>query len=324
MKTKIRTTLFLTSAIAATLSAYVIISNISGAQTPDNTPIPVSNEPQAISYNATDTGKTDETEVLKAEVAEEKTVEETKREIWHKMLNSIDYYDSAKGVFYYSLLDERNCIKVSYQTNVAEAIAQSHILGISVSDIDETFDNNQVDFKESGHYQRDIYCGEKGFVCIDEINKTYNGSFLSIQKRRIKNWLPDEVRYSVDSDGIPHYEFHSDVTNTYMGSFSLLPQEFCFGFLNDFDMWEIDETVEYAGRNCYSISGKANESYGASLEVDSFTMLVDEETGCLLRLKGLDETGKISKFLITESIEFDCGIDSFDTPDSEGYKIVDY
>ena len=36
------------------------------------------------------------------------------------------------------------------------------------------------------------------------------------------------------------------------------------------------------------------------------------------------ENGKISKFLITENIEFDCGIDSFDTPDSEGYKIVDY
>lgn len=125
----------------------------------------------------------------------------------------------------------------------------------------------------------------------------------------------NEERYSIGKDGYANYVYRVDPTNTYMGKYLLQPQEFAFGFLNDTSLWEISDEVDYVGRDCVVITGKTEKNYGEKVNVTDFTLYLDKNTGCMLKLIGLDKNGNISKYLITEKIEFDLPIENVTMPD---------
>ena len=113
----------------------------------------------------------------------------------------------------------------------------------------------------------------------------------------------DLVRKQSDKEGINHYFNRSDLTNGYLSSSCILPQGYTFGFLaTDLSKWEIIGEKEYLNRKCVEISGKT-ESYGSKFNIVSFHMIVDEATGILLKLDGIDSEGnevEIVRYQISE------------------------
>ena len=85
--------------------------------------------------------------------------------------------------------------------------------------------------------------------------------------------------------------------------------------MNDTSLWEISDEVDYVRRDCVVITGKTEKNYGEKVNVTDFTLYLDKNTGCMLKLIGLDKNGNISKYLITEKIEFDLPIENVTMPD---------
>ena len=60
-------------------------------------------------------------------------IESVKEEIWHKMLNSIDYYNTVSGKMIYADCPG-GAVYVEYQTNLDESSAYTKVQVVNVSD----------------------------------------------------------------------------------------------------------------------------------------------------------------------------------------------
>lgn len=247
--------------------------------------------------------------------------ETVKDEIWHKMLNTSDYYDSVSGKMFYSDgIGEVLCI--DYQSDLNNSRAYTSVSEVSVSNAVDAVAGNAVSYVGSKDCTIEAFTDSDAMVYLNNADKTAERYENSVISRRNDCQIDDSMRVVVEEDGTPGYYYRANVTNTYLASASLLPQEMTFGFLTDFDAWNIDGTEEYAGRECYVISGKANENYGQKFGVEKFTFYVDCETGVLLKYIGYDESQNIRSYIITEDISFD-NVQTIYEPDVLDYSFTE-
>ena len=75
--------------------------------------------------------------------------------------------------------------------------------------------------------------------------------------------------------------------------------------MSDTSLWNITKEEEYLGRTCVVLSGKTTPSYGKKLNIDHFTMYVDEATGILLKFEGFSSTDQLTQSITTKSISID-------------------
>ena len=106
-------------------------------------------------------------------------------------------------------------------------------------------------------------------------------------------------------DETPCYVYRADPTNSVYGSYCLFPQGLTFGFLTDFDLWDITENIIYMNRECLVIDGQTTESYNKKMGTDSFTMYVDSQTGILLKMECMDSAGNIVRYMTVNSVSID-------------------
>lgn len=245
------------------------------------------------SYNS---GSTEEAKIAYNSV-------EDKKEVWHKMLNAVDYYNTINGRIVYSSSDVNNGVLVDFQSDINSSVANTQINEIDIDNPLEGIDLNSFNYSSNGIYDLTVKSDGQKVESIDNINGyKYIDTIIN---RENSQPLPDEERTGIEKDGFPFYVYRCDPTNTYLASICIFPQEMAFGFLTDYDLWEINSKVDYVGRNCWVITGKTEKEYGTKLNVTDFTFFVDEETGILLKYVGRDDDGNISSFLITENIDID-------------------
>lgn len=312
-------------AVAAVITGSVVIMSdkktidkssvdYTSIEAPDNSFIPVVKEESTDAPSLTD-GMSDKINV------EDIKFETVKDEIWHKMLNTADYYDSVSGKMFYSDgIGEVLCI--DYQSDLNNSRAYTSVSEVSVSNTADAVAGNAVSYVDSKDCTTEAFTDSNAMVYLNNADKTAERYENSVFSRRNDSPIEDSMRVVVEEDGTPGYYYRANVTNTYLASASLLPQEMTFGFLTDFDAWDVDGTEEYAGRECYVISGKANENYGQKLGVEKFTFYVDCETGVLLKYIGYDELQNIRSYIITENISFD-NIQTVYQPDTTGYSFTE-
>lgn len=246
--------------------------------------------------------------------------ETVKDEIWHKMLNTSDYYDSVSGKMLYSDgVGEVLCI--DYQSDLNNSRAYTSVSEVSVSNTAYAVDGNTLNYVDSNGSITEVFTDSDAMVYLNNTDKTVERCESSVCSRRNDGSIDDSMRVVEEEDGTLGYYYRANVTNTYLASASLLPQEMTFGFLTDFDAWDVDGIEEYAGRECYVVSGKADENYGQKLGVEKFTFYIDRETGVLLKYVGCDESQNIRSYIITENISFD-NIQTVYKPDTTGYSIT--
>lgn len=206
--------------------------------------------------------------------------EQIKNMVYNKMLNTVDYFNSAEGSFVTNLIDMESESEVNFITNISQEASYE-----SANDIETFWRGNQVStYNNMARTALILNCGE----------------YVNDETR-----LSGESRIEIESDGSKNYYYRYNSTNLPYAKLALLPQEMTFGLLSDFTLWSAFENVEYLGRTCVSISGVTTEEYCKRLNTVNFEMYVDESTGIILKYEGFSDNGDLSTYIHMKDIKID-------------------
>lgn len=209
---------------------------------------------------------------------------DVKTNIYKKMLNTIDNFNEIELTLETSMLSNEKTT-VTYQTNIDEGYAYESVV------------ENGVLVKETYAKPNDVY-----LTFVDNNARTYNRQYLGSYKRSDTPYIPLAERTYTEDDGIPCYVYRRNITNCPLASYSIVPQEITFSYLKDFDKWNINANVEYLGRKCVEIKGKTTPYVSEKQNCDIFTMIVDSETGVLMKFEGF-KNGKLTDYItVTECV----------------------
>lgn len=227
--------------------------------------------------------------------------------IYKKMLNTIDYFNEVELTLETSMLGNEKAI-IRYQTNIDEGYAY------------ESVSENGILVSETYGDPNSVY-----LTFVDNKARTYNQHYLGSFKRLDTHYTPLANRIFTEEDGIPCYVYRKNVTNCPLASYSLVPQEMAFSYLKDFGNWEIvDDEVEYLGRICIKINGKTTPYVANKHCSDTFTMLVDSETGILMKFEGVRD-GDITNYIMVTDCTFGkikAAVKQFDANEYTSYTEV--
>lgn len=208
----------------------------------------------------------------------------TKDNIYHKMLNTVDFFNTARGI----INAESIVSEVSFDVDMSSAKSYVKSVGKEYNTDLEfyTFDGKTYRFDNvEKTKQVSIAQDSKVELARTEIE-------LSAQNATADVNLDQDSTRVVQSGEYNTYYYRADPTNSYVASsLCLFPQELTFGYLSNKNLWDITGQVTYEGRNCVIIEGTADPSYGDRFDVATFTMYVDSETGILLKYDGYNDEG---------------------------------
>lgn len=232
--------------------------------------------------------------------------ESAQEEVYYKMLNSMDYFTTARVSFTEVLPGFDEELAYTLETNLETSIAHQTLTR-----------SDDPDFSQ------EIYADGTTVWEYDNRAKRFS-SAGEVEKRRTleEEWPGITERYSIDENGDPHYRYRGNPTNVSGAGECLLPQAWAFGFLPEKDLWVIEGSLEYCGRQCYDIVGTVRDSYAAQIGAGQFRMYVDQETGILLMLDAWNDQGSACSVTVTEITVDDpsiCAAFDYDMSAYQGY-----
>ena len=210
--------------------------------------------------------------------------ESAQEEVYYKMLNSMDYFTTARVSFTEVLPGFDEELAYTIETNLETSIAHQTLTRSDDPDFSqETYADGTTVWEYDNRAKRVSSAG-------------------GVEKRRTleEEWPGITERYSIDENGDPHYRYRGNPTNVSGAGECLLPQTWAFGFLPEKDLWVIEGSLEYCGRQCYDIVGTVRDSYAAQIGAGQFRMYVDQETGILLMLEAWNDQGSACSVTVTE------------------------
>lgn len=205
----------------------------------------------------------------------------TQEDIYNKMLNTVDYFESVSGSYEY----------INKQVGTKPLIAEYKVrLKNNPASYERIVDiNNAV--REAIGDSTNTYEFDKEYNTYQVRTSNFNAASSAITnpKDRIK----------VNSNGEKVYYYRIDVTNTSMVRASIFPQEMAFGFLSDFSTWKIDGVEKYLDYSAVLVTGRLSGDYAKKLNVYDYKLWIEPSTGILLKWEGFDTNNNISRSLIT-------------------------
>lgn len=232
--------------------------------------------------------------------------ESAQEEVYYKMLNSMDYFTTARVSFTEVLPGFDEELAYTLETNLETSIAHQTLTRSDDPDFSqETYADGTTVWEYDNRAKRVSSAG-------------------GVEKRRTleEEWPGITERYSIDENGDPHYRYRGNPTNVSGAGECLLPQTWAFGFLPEKDLWVIEGSLEYCGRQCYDIVGTVRDSYAAQIGAGQFRMYVDQETGILLMLDAWNDQGSACSVTVTEITVDDpsiCAAFDYDMSAYQGY-----
>lgn len=218
-------------------------------------------------------------------------VDFSKEEIHQKMLNSIDYFDTAKGSFRYwiTFLDVDYTVDYKVKANKKSYVKVS----TNKNEQERYFDGNLVTILD--HTKKEYAQGKptKLKVDMEEVN----------QLKKVKN------RFSKTPNGENIYVYRPDLSHMTYAKASLFSQELALGYLEDYHNWSIVGETSMFNTPTLVIEGKFNDYYQQKHKAETFKIWVSKETGIVLKLEEYSGHGSVisgmetTKFKLGETIE---------------------
>lgn len=224
--------------------------------------------------------------------------------IYNKMLNSIDYFNNLTLTMETSMLSD-DVTTVEFQIDVNSTAAYQVV-------------------SEDEEIRSETYSETGNMILVNNTERTYMQDYLPTYTRNDTPYIPLGSRITTGEDGIPCYSYRRNVTNCPLASYSVFPQEITYSYLKDFDKWEIEDVdVAYLDRSCVKIVGTPSPYIATKHNIDSFTMLVDSETGILLDFQGT-LNGNVSRYMTVTECTFESRavVKQFDLADYSGYSEI--
>ena len=227
-----------------------------------------------------------------------------KYDIFYKMLNSIDYFDTAEG--HVEILRRNGVTTADFACNLVTA------------------DCYEKSYQTDGNISEIYTSSDDSIIEVSSENKSILYSLGSC-KREYAAPIPNNERITLGADGINTYAHRADPTNTRTASEALFAQDIIFNFMTVEDMWEIDGETALLGRDCVVIKGYTSDYVREKLGVYNFKFTVDKITGVIMDYEGYAEDGGIEAYCRLTEIEFDGNpeIKTFDINDYEDYEYKD-
>lgn len=232
--------------------------------------------------------------------------ESAQEEVYYKMLNSMDYFTTARVSFTEVLPGFDEELAYTLETNLDTSIAHQTLTRSDDPDFSqETYADGTTVWEYDNRAKRVSSAG-------------------GVEKRRTleEEWPGITERYSIDENGDPNYCYRGNPANVSGAGECLLPQTWAFGLLPEKDLWVIEGSLEYCGRQCYDIVGTVRDSYAAQIGAGQFRMYVDQETGILLMLDAWNDQGSACSVTVTEITVDDpsiCAAFDYDMSAYQGY-----
>lgn len=198
----------------------------------------------------------------------------TKKSIFFKMLNTIDYFNTAEGSI--EICTEGDIRTSEFACNLLTADAYEY--SIWGDEIYEDYSSSNGEFYKVLKERKLINKG-LGACNIEEAVP-----------------IPDSERITVAEDGINCYAYRADPINAPTAREGLQPQELTFNFMTVEDNWDITGETTFLDRDCVVIEGHTNDYAEEKLGVYTFEFTVDKETGVLMKYDGFDADGNIVSY----------------------------
>ena len=219
---------------------------------------------------------------------------EAKSYIYHMMLNSYLYYDTAKGTINFPYSND-----LSHYTSV---------------DFQDDFNKQEIYNKHSNY--SDII-SEKFISSEKVIDKIYNGNNYTV----IPNDWQYEIKLTEDNYRYidvspPDYSFSTYICNAFMGfEFNvLMPDQIALPWLMRFENWQINNISERIGRTVAELSGVNDKG-------NDFTLAVDIYTGILIEYT-VSSNGTVIDYLKTTDLQVDIPVEHIE-PDLTGFTKIE-
>lgn len=218
---------------------------------------------------------------------------EAKSYIYHMMLNSYLYYDTAKGTINFPYSND-----LSHYTSV---------------DFQDDFNKQEIYNKHSNY--SDII-SEKFISSEKVIDKIYNGNNYTV----IPNDWQYEIKLTEDNYRYidvspPDYSFSTYICNAFMGfEFNvLMPDQIALPWLMRFENWQINNISERIGRTVAELSGINDKG-------NDFTLAVDIYTGILIEYT-VSSNGTVIDYLKTTDLQVDIPVEHIEPDLTDFTKI---
>lgn len=265
----------------------IVLNSVNKEKSAENIGVLISDEEKEENFKFTEFDNEEKENDITSYGTTTEEFSDPKISIYNKMLNTIDYFNEVELTLETSMLNGDIC-SIYYHTNIDDGIAYEAVL-------------------KNGSTLYEDYCAGDSLIEVDNAAKTVKREYFPNYKRSDSPYIPLEKRVVIQEDGIPGYYYRQNISRCGFSSYSIVPQEMAFSYLADFERWKIaDENVEYLGRSCIKISGNPTAYSGGKHNCDSFTMLVDSETGILMSFEGI-KNGSVTNFITVKEVSFEAG-----------------
>jgi hypothetical protein len=224
----------------------------------------------------------------------------TKEEILTKMINSVDYFETARGEY-----------KVHYSFQPGYEEVEYAIL------LKNKPGGYTKAINDKGEVRSEYYHNGKTWF-VNETFKNYIEAQVLDEELGTGDTLTLDQAFSVASDGdsVTSYRERPPIG---MSSETLFPYEIASNYTRDLNRWEIEnQNEEILGHNTLVIKGTKNHR-----DFQSFRFWVDKDTGILLKYETYNAAGEVADYLHPTRLEINIPIDSqLFVPNLEGYNTL--
>jgi hypothetical protein len=219
--------------------------------------------------------------------------ENHKAEIQDKMVNSIDYFTSAKGSYHYYTEHSKADYTVDFDVNVkgSAPVSYTKIKKKDASEFTMIYDGNEVLQADSK---------TKKFKKMPVFKDDNNSSQAS----------PAKQRYYKGPDGkVQGVKLRKDPA--YMGAATeiLFNQNIALGFLEDYSKWKIDSEEQLNGFYAIVLSGELESNYKEKHKAETFKIWTHKDTGIMLKMEEYNKQGKVVYSIATQNLELNKPVD---------------
>ncbi|KZE69109.1 hypothetical protein AWM68_02255 [Fictibacillus phosphorivorans] len=218
--------------------------------------------------------------------------EMTKEEILTKMINTVDYFETAKGSFEEVTNNDKTIIE--YELDMKDKIG-----GYSKT-------THFPSGKEVPQLAIDYY-DDKKVWSIFESDKTYRES--NYLKTATCCTLTIENAFTVDSEGV-NFTSYRDRPPIGRAQNSLFPYEIASNYTRDLNSWDIEKQNEkVAGHNTLVIKGKLDAYASEKHRSSAFRFWVDKDTGILIQYETYNNNNEVVNYLRTKELMINVPVD---------------
>lgn len=238
------------------------------------------------------------------EKKEEYFGEMTKEEVLTKMINTIDYFETAKGSF--EEYTHNNMTRVEYQLNMKKPIE-----GFSKSvHVPNGKENSNVEI---------TYYDKSTIWNISKENNSYRK--IGYMPTATCCTLKIEDAFSTESDGA-NMTSYRDRPPIGMAQNSLFPYEIASNYTRDFERWEIEKQDEMVlGHNTVVLKGYLDSYASEKHSSETFRFWVDKDTGILVKYETYNRNDEVVNYLYPKELLINIPIEvSKLKPDITKYK----